>query len=184
LAVPEREGDVDAAHDGVDRGGGPGRGGELDLGGGRVVDRGGPWRGLPRSRGGGVERGGVELDPARDGAGAGEEARLHPQLRGVRRQPRPQRGQQPRAQGLREDHRGAGQATLGLHGFWVFASLEWEVGGAVRIAAVGVEALRGCGVGGAGRAGERRGRVRMHQGPGGVDGDRRRWGRCRAELFG
>ena len=40
--LPEREGDVDAAHDGVDRGGGPGRGGELDLGGGRAVDRGGP----------------------------------------------------------------------------------------------------------------------------------------------
>lgn len=104
-AIPEGERDVDAAHDGVDRGGGPWRGGELDLGGGRAVERGGPGRrALPRARGG-VERGGVELDPARDGAGAGEEARLHPQLRRVRRQPRPQRGQQPRAQVLREDHR-------------------------------------------------------------------------------
>lgn len=144
-SVPECERDVHAAHDGVDRGCGPRRGGELDLGGGRAVERGGPGRGLP-GPGGGVERGGVELEPARDGARAGEEARLHPQLRGVRRQPRPQRGQQPRAQGLCENHRDEGHAPLGLHWGRGFASGELRERAGVRIAAVAVEGASGGGM--------------------------------------
>ena len=136
--VPECERDVNAAHDGVDRGGGPRRGGELDLGGGRAVERGGPGRGLPRP-GGGVERGDVELEPARDGAGAGEEARLHPQVRGVRRQPRPQRGQQPRAQGLRENHLDVGRAARAPLGGFASGELRGRGGVRIAVAAVAVE---------------------------------------------
>lgn len=96
--IPEGERDVDTAQDCGERGGAPGRDGELDLGDHRAVDPGGE----------GVRRGecrGAELEPTRDGAGA-DRAKLHPQLHRVSRQPRPERGQQPRARRVGETHPG------------------------------------------------------------------------------